>query len=487
MQCTRAMLALGSIGGTLSGCRSDAPLGTTATRPRILSTTISSNPHNVLSAVVTLTAEHAESARVVYQDQRLGLDSTPFVGVTGGPDTIVALGLRPQMAYAVVVEADGGEGRARSDTLAHTTGALPQPLNRVSISTSGIGKGALNLTSVAVPNAGVVVLAFDSAGDIRWYRHFQGPERFPGELKQQHNGNFTLYRGNSTGVEQVAGHYVEFTPAGDSVRAITVAPPRYLDNHDLWITTAPDGQERFHFFTYDHRASDLRPIGGSADVVLAGHQLVRLRADGSTEFEWNAWDHVMFEEWIEPNRPEPHDSVGRDFDHPNSLAFDRDGNYIVSFRRLGQVMKIDAASGAIIWRVGGRKSDVSFPDDPLGGFSAQHSAAILPNGNLLLYDNGNQHAPPETRAVEYTLDFTNRVARLVWEFRHVPSIYTQAVGSAQRLQDGNTLVGYGWIGYAAEVGADGTLEWSATMSVDGQPTIFYRLIRIASLYHFRNL
>jgi outer membrane protein assembly factor BamB len=484
MQGRRAMLALGSIAGITSGCRSDAPLET-ASRSRILSTTISSNPHNVLSAVVTFTAEHAESARVVYQDQHLGLDSTPFVGVTGGMDTIVALGLRPEMAYAVVVEVDGAEGRVRSDTLAHTTGALPEPLNRISINTSGTG-GGLSLTSIAIPGAGVVALVFDSSGVFRWYRHFQGAERFPGELKQQPNGNFTLYRGGSTGVEKVPGHYVEFTPAGDSVRAITVAPPRYLDNHDLWITTAPDGQERFHFFTYDHRASDLRPIGGSANVLLAGHQLVRLRADGGTEFEWNAWDRVTFEEWIEPNRLEPHDSVGRDFDHPNSLAFDRDGNYIVSFRRLGQVMKIDAATGAIIWRVGGRKSDVTFPDDPLGGFSAQHSAAILPSGNLLLYDNGNQHEPPETRAVEYALDFADRTARLVWQFRHVPSIYTQAVGSAQRLPDGNTLVGYGWIGYAAEAGADGTLEWSATLSVDGQPTVFYRLLRVASLYHFRN-
>jgi hypothetical protein len=481
MEGTRAMLALGSIAGTTVGCRSDAPLETPASRPRILSTTISSNPQNLLSAVVTFTAEDAESARVVYQDQRLGLDSTPFVGVTGGLDTIVALGLRPEMTYSVVVEVHRADREVSSDTLAHTTGALPEPLNRISINTSGTGEG-LNVTSIALPGVGVVALAFDSSGVIRWYRHFQGEERFPGELKQQPNGNFTLYRGGSTGVEKVPGHYVEFTPAGDSVRAITVAPPRYLDNHDLWITTAPDGQERFHFFTYDHRASDLRPIGGSANVLLAGHQLMRLRADGTTEFEWNAWDHVTFEEWIEPNRPEPHDSVGRDFDHPNSLAFDRDGNYIVSFRRLGQVMKIDAASGAVVWRVGGRKSDITFPDDPFGGFSAQHSATILPSGNLLLYDNGNQHEPPETRAVEYALDFTDRTARLVWQFRHVPSIYTQAVGSAQRLQDGNTLVGYGWVGYAAEAGADGTLEWSATLSVDGQPTIFYRLLRIASLY-----
>jgi outer membrane protein assembly factor BamB len=281
-------------------------------------------------------------------------------------------------------------------------------------------------------------------------------------------------------VEQVSGHYVEFTPAGDSVRAITVSPPRYLDNHDLWITRGPDGSDRFHFFTYDFRTADLRPIGGAAGVRLAGHQLVRTRADRSVEFEWNAWDRLAIEEWVELPRPDPSDSVGRDFDHPNSLAFDRDGNYIVSFRNLAQVMKIDAKSGEILWRLGGLKSDFSILDDPFGGFSAQHSATILPDGNLLLYDNGTSHQPPETRAVEYALDSAAGTARLVWEHRQQPPVYTQAVGSVQRLASGNTLVGYGWIGRASEVGADGSVKWAAELMVDGQPALVYRLVRISS-------
>ncbi|HEX2251246.1 MAG TPA: aryl-sulfate sulfotransferase [Gemmatimonadales bacterium] len=480
----KAVLLLWSIAGMASGCRSDAPVEARETIPRLVSAAVLPNPHNVLSAVVTFTAEHAESARVVYQDERLALDSTPFFELTGLTDTVVILGLRPAAGYKLVVEVDNAEGGISSDTLQHTAGALPEALGRVSIAASGIGSG-LSLTSVAVPGAGVFALAFDSSGVIRWYRHFQGEERFPGELKRQANGNFTLYRGSSTGVEKVPGHYVEFTPAGDSVRALTVTPPRYLDNHDLWITTGPDGQERFHFFTYDHRIADLRPIGGGAEVSLAGHQLVRLRSDGSTEFEWNAWDHLEIEEWIEPPHPTADAATVRDFDHPNSLTFDLDGHYIVSFRQLGQIMKIDAMTGEIIWRLGGLRSDFTFSNDPLGGFSAQHSPGILPNGNLLLYDNGARHQPPESRAVEYALDVVNRTATLVWEFRHTPPIYTLAVGSAQRLQDGNTLIGYGWVGYAAEVGADQNVKWSVTLSVDGQATVFYRMIRIPSLYGLR--
>ena len=38
---------------------------------------------------------------------------------------------------------------------------------------------------------------------------------------------------------------------------------------------------------------------------------------------------------------------------------------------------------------------------------------VLGNGNLLLFDNGLRHDPPETRAVEYRLDTTAMTATLL--------------------------------------------------------------------------
>jgi hypothetical protein len=453
-------------------------------RPTV-SAAISPNPNNVLSSVVTFTTQHAESARVVYVAHEGTVDSTPYVRVSGEADTIVTLGLRASTGYRNVVEVAGQGGAVTSDTLSFTTDPLPDLLQRLTISPRGVGGPGLTLTSLQVGGIAIFALAFDSAGTIRWYRRFEGTEKSGGELKQQTNGHFTLYRGGSTGVEPVPGHYIEFTPAGDSLRAIAVPPPRYLDNHEFWITTGADGGERFHFFTYERRPSDLRSIGGAGVVSLTGHQLVRLRPDGTTEFEWNAWDCVAFEDWLEGPMPGPADSTARDFDHPNSLAFDRDGDYIVSFRRLAQVMKIDAETGDIVWRLGGVRNEFTFLNDPLIGFSAQHSARVLANGNLLLYDNGNRHQPSESRAVEYALDTTTMTAALVWEFRHVPAIHTPGLGMVQRLQSGNTLIGYGQIGGTTEVASDGAVRWEAELSVDGKPAVVYRLVRIASLYRYR--
>lgn len=452
--------------------------------PRVASASATANPNSALSASIKFTAENADSARVIYVTDQ-SIDSTPYSRVTNGAGTIVTLGLQPTTGYRNVVQVVGPGGVARSDTVTFTSGPLPDLLQRVSITTTGTAGPGLTITSMQVGGNSVFALAFDSAGAIRWYRRFDGTETIGGELKQQHNGNFTMYSGTSFGSQKVPGRYVEFTPAGDSVRAFTVSPPAYVDDHELWITTGSDGQERIHFFTYTHRTTDLTSIGGIPNAELAGHQVVRLRPDGTTEFTWDAWDHLALGEWIEPPKPGPVDPLQPDFDHLNSIDFDADGNYIVSIRNFGQVVNIDAQTGAIRWRLGGVKNEFSFVNDPLNGFSAQHSARMLPNGHLLLYDNGTRHQPPESRAVEYALDVNAKTATLVWQFRHAPIIYTPFVGLVQRLTNGNTLIGYGFAAHATEATPNQTVAWEADLKLDGKPAFVYRLVRIASLYRYQ--
>jgi len=469
--------------GMSGGCSASNLVQSPATIPGISSAKVFANPNNVLSAVVTFDGE-GDSARVVYVGKHQPPDSTPFVGLHEGTDTIVTFGLRPGTTYRNVIQVAGGSGLSSSDSLVYTTGNLPELLQRISVTTSGTGSPGLTLTSAQVGGSTVVAFAFDSAGTIRWYREFPGNESVSGDLKQQQDGNFTLYRGLSFGSQHVPGEYIEFTPAGDSISSITVATPRYLDNHELLITNGSDGQERLHFFEYDHRPVNLGFKGVPVEIPVAGHQLVRLREDGSKEFEWNAWDHVAPEEWIEPPPPDPINPGEPDYDHPNSLGFDRDGNYIVSFRHLGQIMKINAESGEIMWRMGGVKNQFTFVNDPLNGFSAQHSARIMPNGNLLLYDNGTRHDPVESRAVEYAIDTNARTATLVWQFHHVPPIYTPYVGLVQRFGNGNTLVAFAQSGHVTEVAPDGRALWDADVKVDGNAAFCYRLSRIVSLYRY---
>ena len=90
-------------------------------------------------------------------------------------------------------------------------------------------------------------------------------------------------------------------------------------------------------------------------------------------------------------------------------------------------------------------------------FSFQHDAREIPDsaGYITLFDNGNQHPTPYSRAVEYKLDEQNLTATLVWEYIHNPVIFNSAMGSVQRLSNGNTLIGWG---YSSLLGAPALTE-----------------------------
>jgi hypothetical protein len=136
-------------------------------------------------------------------------------------------------------------------------------------------------------------------------------------------------------------------------------------------------------------------------------------------------------------------------------------------------------AGSIVWRLGGVDSDFQFVNDPLGGFSLQHGMRELPNGNILLFDNGVGHQPPQSRTVEYQLDLNAMAATLVWQYDAEPHQFGSFMGFTQRLENGNTLITYGAHPLIREVNPDGEVVWELQgAATDG----FYRAIRISSLY-----
>jgi hypothetical protein len=76
-------------------------------------------------------------------------------------------------------------------------------------------------------------------------------------------------------------------------------------------------------------------------------------------------------------------------------------------------------------------------------FLAQHDARRLPNGNLLMYDNGRANPFHPAVAKEYSLDEVNMTATLVWYHQEAPNVFSRSQGNCQRLASGHTLISYG--------------------------------------------
>jgi hypothetical protein len=321
---------------------------------------------------------------------------------------------------------------------------------------------------------------------VCWYQAF---DVLGGFVRQHPNGNFSAFLGTTTGYHPRWGYFAEFTPEGEIVARHQAPPPLYTDNHELLLR---DGTA--HLFSYDIRRVDLTAYGGQPDALVAAHQILRFGPGGIVEFMWNGWDHLGIDHWIAGRLPgacDP-DVINCDLDHPNSLWIDNDGHYILSVRNFSQIWKINSSSGDRIWKLGGADGDFQFMNDPQNGFSSQHYARTLANGNILLYDNGNAHAPAESRAVEYELDPVAHTATMVWEFRHAPPFFTGALGYAKRLSNGNTVIGFGAIAptnrsVVSEVDPEGNVVWEGEVLVNNRGPGVYRFVKIASLYEYDEL
>lgn len=181
-------------------------------------------------------------------------------------------------------------------------------------------------------------------------------------------------------------------------------------------------------------------------------------------FEWKSIDYIpVSDAEYTPSIPYYIENNINDYIHINSIFEDIDGNIIISSRNINEVTKIDRKTGDIIWRLWWKQSDFQFIDDPLDWFNHQYNATRIKNGNILIYDNGNLHTPPQTRVVEYKLDEKNKTATLVWSYQEKGK-FTYALGWAQRLNNGNTLISW-WLDQSTLKVSEVNKKWKKILDI----------------------
>jgi hypothetical protein len=143
--------------------------------------------------------------------------------------------------------------------------------------------------------------------------------------------------------------------------------------------------------------------------------------------------------------------------HLNSIDFASDGKLLVSARNTWAVYKVDPATGDILWRLGGKRSNFSL--GPGVRFAWQHDARVQ-RGNLitLFDDEGDPPEAKQSRGLVLDVDESARTATLVRQYTH-PSkpLLAASQGSIQALPNGDVLLGWGAEPYYTEFRDDGTV------------------------------
>lgn len=212
-----------------------------------------------------------------------------------------------------------------------------------------------------------------------------------------------------------------------------------------------------------------------SDVVEGGHPAASVQAsivqeidpDGMVIFQWRSLDAFPVTATYEDMT-----AAAIRYVHANSVSVDPDGSLLVSLRHMSSVVKVNRTTGATEWVLGGKLNMFSFVGEheefAPNYFSYQHHVQRLPNGNVLMFDNGTQRTPQFSRGVEYRLDETAMTATMVWEYRHTPDIYVALQGGVQSLGDGHYILSWGSAvqdGSPAftEVDADGNVVLEASL------------------------
>lgn len=212
------------------------------------------------------------------------------------------------------------------------------------------------------------------------------------------------------------------------------------DSHEFqWL---PNGHALM--LAYDLQPVDMSGIvsGGHPGALVAGSIIQELDTDKNVVFQWRSWDHYNLTDSYQDLTLSTFDAI-----HINSIELDHDDNLLISAMALAEITKIDRQTGEIIWRMGGKNNEFTFVNENQENapiyFMWQHDVRKLPNGNITILDNGDSNLRPYTRVVEYQTDEVAKTATNVWEYRHTPDIYNSMMGNAQRLPNGNTLIGWG--------------------------------------------
>jgi hypothetical protein len=235
------------------------------------------------------------------------------------------------------------------------------------------------------------------------------------------------------------------------------------DLHDFVITS----RNTALIAIYNEVAADLTAFDGPVDgrVVEGVVQEIDI-ASKRLLFEWHSLDHVPLDESL---RTYPTDPGQFDYFHLNSIGVDRDGNLLVGARHTSTVYKIHRRTGAVIWRLGGKRND--FRMGPGADFNFQHDARRHADGTLTLFDNGaygaNGIVEPASRPLQLAIDERAKTATLVRQYETPDPRLAIAMGNVQLLPDGSVFVGWGTKGSFSQIGADGALRFDARFTGGG--------------------
>ncbi len=428
-------------------------------------TSVQLNPSNInpLSAIIKIEANKA--CRASYKVLGLTAIEQSF-DVEAKVLEIPVLGLYPDKKNQVVLNLEYAGGVA-VDTINIKTTPLANGFPDIEISKIDRTQMASGLHAVDFHFAQggryhSCPMIFDDQGQVRWLLNLSFNNKMMGPFQQLKNGRIMM-----------AGRHViyEFDMLGRVMKK-TEVPNNYGIHHD--IAVLPNGDYLLAVGKRDSR------------MVVGGETM---KSDNDWIALWDNQQNKITKEWdlakhLDVNRHDLNLFRKVDWLHMNGLYFNEaDSTIIVSNKNQGlcEITWDDKLNWILSphknWGNAGRNSEGPDTKPSLltaidknnipyaeaiqqGSKSAEdfdfawgnHAPALMPNGNLIVFDNGTyrnfNETPTYSRAVEYEINATDKTVKQVWQYgkERQHEFFSSIISDVDYLEsEGNVLITSGFI------------------------------------------
>ena len=305
---------------------------------------------------------------------------------------------------------------------------------------------------------GSYTVAFDNTGVPVWWKTgvSKPPDRDPDYSEFLNSTTIAWGQSNSSYKLVGLNGVVKGTVGGRTVP---------LDTHDLELL--PNGDYLgFEQVTRDcpavpSQCVNLSSWGLSSKATIIDDVIVEVTPANKVVWQWSTANHIN----VATANTQFH-SHFPDVIHMNSIQEDGHGGILFSARNLDAVYRIDMATGAITWKLGGSSTaqSLKFSASPYPtNFSGQHYARMLSNGTITVQDNGTSAAPARrVRALNISVNLTSHTAKILKQITDSRTTHSACCGSAIKLPTGDWVMAWGDNDFTTELDASGVPQLTIT-------------------------
>ena len=370
-----------------------------------------------------------------------------------GAHTEVLLGVPAEQVVDWRLVGELGEKAVTAEGPPGATGSLPRDLTVPVVNTwePGLASGErYMLGSVDVSDHWYYgpfwAFIVDRQGRVVWYRETPGSKL--SLYVQPSRDNTHVYVDNST-------QYVFDGSQQPGVTRLT------LDGR--W-------QEEIEIESYGFPSDELDGGGILYESRESGVRLAVRWPDGSDEVLWDCSAYMR-------------EVGGRESGcNPNTIVWDPERNTVFwSMYKIDHVFEVDLGAGEVVRSFGQQHTIETHAFDPLADVvDYQHYVNWTPEGTILA--STHVLGEPNVQVTnEYAVDDDAATLSTVWTYEGT-GFYAEYAGEAQRLAEGNTLIGYGTDGAVREVTPDGQIAWEIVWEGDRSNHLVGHMTLLDDLY-----